>query len=479
MESNNHLKTIYYDSSSDLEFFNSDLILKKPIDLQFLNSTLKRRKQISKYKLPRFEKLGFIINIHKNEDAFNHVNSIMTRYIKKKNIQLLNSKTGMSYNEKGYIYFDQYALIGIKVRKFLKKVNARKRKYDDKQKIALLYLWEGKTANEIAKQTRTGIKTVKDVLWKIRYNKSSISDTILRKRYLPDLILCQNYKVILKQFDPHNISRKPLYEQYTHFKSKIADYDKISFKRYTWFCKEIMGMKYAKINRLKQNCDSKKHKKSRYLICMLLLEFIRKKVHLMFYDSSILCEGNYKNYAWTLEGNQNQKTFVPINRIFGSVSILMACTTKEIINFWISTKCNKMTTTSFLYETIIKYRKKYRNKILVIFMDNATLHYSKEMTLLAQKLGVYFVFNAPYSSKLNLIEYVFEKIKRNIRRKTDKKERMTLKDILFRELRKYFRNGSEIETKQFFKEIHKALQFRNMWSTMVRNKKERIGMGIV
>jgi transposase len=197
----------------------------------------------------------------------------------------------------------------------------------------------------------------------------------------------------------------------------------------------------------------------------------------MFYDSSILCESNYKNYAWTLENNNNQKQSFPINKIFGSASILMACTTKKIINFWISTKCNKVTTTSFLYETILKYRKEEKNKILVIFLDNATMHYSQEMTLLAQKLGVYLFFNAPYSSKINLIEYVFEKIKRNIRKKTEKKGRMVLKDVLFREMRNFIMNEPEIRTEQFFKELHKALQFKNMWSTVVKNKQESFDLG--
>ena len=102
------------------------------------------------------------------------------------------------------------------------------------------------------------------------------------------------------------------------------------------------------------------------------------------------------------------------------------------------------------------------------------MHYSVE--ILAQKLGVHLIFNAPYSSKLNLIEYVFEKLKRKIRKKIDKKQRMTLKNILFREIRNFLKNESEIETKQFFKEIHKALQFKNMWSTVVRNKKEIFDM---
>ena len=65
---------------------------------------------------------------------------------------------------------------------------------------------------------------------------------------------------------------------------------------------------------------------------------------------------------------------VPVKKIFGSVSILMACTKKKVFNYWISTKCNKLVTTSFLNEIIIKYRRKKKPKILVIFVDNATMH---------------------------------------------------------------------------------------------------------
>lgn len=96
------------------------------------------------------------------------------------------------------------------------------------------------------------------------------------------------------------------------------------------------------------------------------------------------------------------------------------------------------------------------------------MHYSKEIKLLAEKLGVYILFNAPYSSKLNLLEYVFEKLKRRVRQQLEKSHRLNLKDRLFRET--MFENNHDIETKQFYNQIHNALLFKNTWVTNLEIK---------
>lgn len=151
----------------------------------------------------------------------------------------------------------------------------------------------------------------------------------------------------------------------------------------------------------------------------------------------------------------------------------MACTTKKIINFWITTKNNKLVTTSFLFETIHKYRKEFKNKVLVIFLDNAKMHYSEEMKLLAEKLGVYLFFNAAYSSKINLVEYVFEKIKRRIRHRLSKQLRVNLKDMLFKETVNMMNSDFKIETKKFYDEIHNALMLKNMWTMNMKTPERK------
>ena len=52
------------------------------------------------------------------------------------------------------------------------------------------------------------------------------------------------------------------------------------------------------------------------------------------------------------------------------------------------------------------------------------------MKNLAKKLQVYFVLNPPYSSKTNLIEYVFEVVKRTFRARSAKKKRVGLAKVL-------------------------------------------------
>ena len=463
MQTDYYLDSVFYDHKSNGQFLNSEPILKKAIKLDFLTNPRRKVKKINSYRLSKFKNRDFIINIHKRKEDFEYVQELLTNYKKHKNIKFLCERTGMNYNEYGYIHFDQLSLIEIRVNKYFNKVLKKEKEHKLRYDIAKYYLWEELSPKDISVKTGLGIIKVKNIIWSLKYNKSSLSDTILTKKHQSDILLCQNYKLILKQFSSKNFCKKSLNEQYLMFIDNNVDYNIISFKKFTWFCKDIMGMKYSKINRLNQYCDSSDLKRSRYLISLLLLEFMRKDVDMMFYDSSIICENNYKNKVWTFQTGQNSKTYHPQNKIFGSASILMACTTKQIINYWITKKTNKLVTTSFLYETILKYRNMYRNKVLVIFLDNATIHYSTEIKLLSQKLGVYLFFNAPYSSKINLIEYVFEKIKRGIRQKLTKQKNTNLKDILFKQTIHYINNSSKIETGQFYKELHYALQLRNMW----------------
>ena len=142
MEKRAYLNSVFYDHSSDIQYYHSTPIIKRSIDMKCLETSIKKVKNINSYKIPKLYSKGFIINIHKKPDDYNQIDGFITKYLRMKNISFLNSKTGMTYNELGYIQFDLFSLIGIKVRKYLNKIKKDKTKYENQYRISKLYLWK-------------------------------------------------------------------------------------------------------------------------------------------------------------------------------------------------------------------------------------------------------------------------------------------------------------------------------------------------
>ena len=167
---------------SDHQFFNSEPLTKKTVDLTCLNQSVKRLKNISRYKMSRFVTRGFVINVHKDPEDLNHVKSILTKYLTLQNMDFLKSKTGSSVKHSGYIFFDQHTNIEIAVNKHRQSIKKKEKKQQVKFQIARKYLRDSLTPKQIAKDLKISIGLVKNTIWGIRYNKSSISDTLKNQK---------------------------------------------------------------------------------------------------------------------------------------------------------------------------------------------------------------------------------------------------------------------------------------------------------
>ena len=138
----------------------------------------------------------------------------------------------------------------------------------------------------------------------------------------------------------------------------------------------------------------------------------------IYFDSSSFSDSSFKSFIWSI--GSAPTSYLNESKISGSVSLLMATTNHTIINYWIVNKVNSITTASFLYETVNHCRATRPRQRIIIFMDNARIHLTPLIKNLAHHLKVYFILNAPYSCKINQIEYVFELIKRQVRLKRNK-----------------------------------------------------------
>ena len=134
MQPGGSIRTVFYDMRSDFEFFNSDPLIIYAIDLRSVESSVKNIKYIYCYKLPRFMANDFVINIHREEDDFVHVESILTYYLARTNMEFLTSKTGSKVNHSGYIFFDQHTNIEIGVNKYMESISKKDALYTLKLK---------------------------------------------------------------------------------------------------------------------------------------------------------------------------------------------------------------------------------------------------------------------------------------------------------------------------------------------------------
>ena len=250
---------------------------------------------------------GFILNPDKDRKFFEFSDNFFSDFIKKQNFKFLDSQTGRIYNETGYIHFDEFSLIEIRIGKHLNKIKKLEKEHLRKRLVGKMYFWENLKIKDISIKLKMQRHKIKKILWGLRYNRASFSDGIIEEKFKSELLLCENFKLILKLFKATGYSAIPLNKQYVKFINSKPELEMISFKKFNWFCQNVIGIKYAKLHRIQKHCDGDNLKKSRYIISLHLLQFIRKKFHLIFYDSSSLCQSNFKNSVWTLKTGANRK----------------------------------------------------------------------------------------------------------------------------------------------------------------------------
>jgi len=84
----------------------------------------------------------------------------------------------------------------------------------------------------------------------------------------------------------------------------------------------------------------------------------------------------------------------------------------------------------FLYikELIESEQERFNSKKVILFMDNASIHKTKDFM---KKLAKYqnILYNSPYTPQLNPIEFAFSKIKNKVRKEKSMTETDLIKSI--------------------------------------------------
>lgn len=171
--------------------------------------------------------------------------------------------------------------------------------------------------------------------------------------------------------------------------------------------------------------------------------------NLISIDEISIKEYENNNKGWYLKGIEpviNDKNKKLNNKRY---SVLMATSNKKIINYTIVEKGIK---SNNFNNFILKLRRLDKHNKNVYFLDNARVHKTKSFNEIKEKLKLNLIYNAPYQSKYNPIEYVFSLLRKQIQNGLNKSYEGIINNI-----NNFKKNIDEIKLKNIFNHFIKLL----------------------
>jgi transposase len=230
---------------------------------------------------------------------------------------------------------------------------------------------------------------------------------------------------------------------------------------YEKFLKSVCKIKYTAIKPISLNADTDEVKNIRKIVISIIMYLINKNILVLFYDESLVSDDSFKRHVWK---KSNKKVYMPINKSTGTINFLLIASNVKLENFWVTRKANTHIVTSFLNETVNFIRERDGKIPIVIFLDNCKSHKTNLIKDFANNKQVYLLFNSPNSSKINMIEFLFEKAKRLFRVKCSKNRGEIIGKVIDKELRALVDNDIRIAWERTIKEMTDCMNNKNMWS---------------
>jgi len=169
---------------------------------------------------------------------------------------------------------------------------------------------------------------------------------------------------------------------------------------------------YKKIKVLNVNSNSYENKERRKAVSFYLLECIAMYRKIIFIDETGICFNIHPKYGFSLRGTSPYFESAPESVNY---SIVMSMDRYGIVSYMVFTESIKTEDfIAYLYLMVPKEYDDFKNKKLVFFMDNCSIHKS-EMFKNSIEQDYVVLYNAPYTPYLNPIEQAFSFIKRRVR----------------------------------------------------------------
>lgn len=367
-------------------------------DIKLRNACINVYNELNKYNIKGNNKKEFISN------TFNlHINSLYN-WIKN---DIKNNSVNNYLNKKIDFVIENFVI----------------KNFNDKFKI-----------NEIKKNVKNKFNiclSYKDILCilkknNLRYDKKIIKDNI--DKFINDTIKNNNYITANELIKLINNKFNIIYS--TTYIYNILHKNNYSYKK-------------IKIN---SNPYSKEKQKEQMIEIKNKIEKINID-DIVSIDEISVKEFENLDKGWCLKGieteinNKNKK----INN--KRYSVLMASTNKKIINYTIVEKGIKTENFNKFMLKLNIMDKKNKN---VYFLDNARVHKTKSFNKIKEEHKLKIIYNAPYQSKYNPIEYVFSLLRKEIQKGSNKSY-----NCLINIINNFIKNIEEIKLKNIFNHVKK------------------------
>ena len=176
-----------------------------------------------------------------------------------------------------------------------------------------------------------------------------------------------------------------------------------------------------------QNANTPKVKEKRHDVALEILSAYLKSFEFLYIDEiSFNLELRPEN-GWSLIGKPNQTSKPPKSKnysviccmdINGIVAIKIVKGGVKAPDFF-----------SYVAQIVAKECPLFSKRKIVLMMDNAKIHHSKDYMVKFQKY-TNVIYNSPYTPQLNAIEFLFSRLKSDVKKKRSKSETELIKNIL-------------------------------------------------
>ena len=135
-------------------------------------------------------------------------------------------------------------------------------------------------------------------------------------------------------------------------------------------------------------------------------------------DEISICQLEQVTAGWSLKGEECLIELIANSRMLNErYSVLMAVKKHKILNYTIVEK--GIRTDKFI-QFMTKLRISDKKNKNIYFMDNASVHTTIKFKKLINELNLNIIYNAPYHSEFNPIEYVFSLLRKEIQKNTNR-----------------------------------------------------------
>lgn len=138
------------------------------------------------------------------------------------------------------------------------------------------------------------------------------------------------------------------------------------------------------------------------------------KTIFVFYDSTIICEGNFKKKGWAIS-KTNPVSTRKFN--YNKTHLLLMMTNKKLVAFQVvKDKVIGFDIILYFNKAIKQLKKDYPTKRIAIVLDNATMHKTLYFLNFLESLDVTILYTVRRHPLLNPVEYLIRYLKKNLRK---------------------------------------------------------------